>query len=585
MYLVDALGRSGLQYVCCHHEQAASIAAQANAMYANRLGVCLSTTGPGGTNALTGCAAAYVDSTPVLFLSGQVKTADFASLRKVRQFGAQENNIVAMAQPVVKYAVLVEKPQDALFELQKSIFIATHGRQGPVWVDIPLDVQSAEVEENDLRRFDPTVDLKNTPHEALACRETATDAAVDMAVRRTLELLRTAKRPLVLAGQGVIAANAQAALRSLVRRLGVPLVSTWRALEILGSDDPLFFGSPGLQAVRSANIITQGSDFLLVLGSRLDNMITAFSEPRFAQQAQKIVVDIDGNEIAKLAMTNVTPVVCDVAAFLERLNSALPAQPSVDYAGWRGFCEKMKARFPLLEEKQDKPSPLVDLYKIAAQIGSATARDDVLVVSSTSRCNTAGHIALSRKEGQRSISSMGMGAMGFALPSVVGGWFASGGKRVIMLEGDGSLQLNIQELQTIRHYGVNAKLFVFCNSGYAAIATMQDRNFAGFHVGSDEGSGVSMPSLEKIAEAYGFSFVRISTNDEIANGVDAVMAAEGAVLCEIVADMGFDEIPKCISSLTPEGKRVSAHLENPYPFLPAEELSAIYTELDDATKG
>ena len=188
-----------------------------------------------------------------------------------------------MAQPVVKYAVLVAKPQDALFELQKSIFIATHGRQGPVWVDIPLDVQSAEVEENDLRRFDPASDLKNTPHEGLACREIANAAAVDMAALRALELLRKAKRPLVLAGQGVIAANAQEALRSLVRRLGVPLVSTWRALEILGSDDPLFFGSPGLQAVRSANIITQGADFLLVLGSRLDNMITAFSEPRFAE--------------------------------------------------------------------------------------------------------------------------------------------------------------------------------------------------------------------------------------------------------------------------------------------------------------
>lgn len=567
MYLVDALGYSGLKPVFCHHEQGAAIAAQAHAMYANAPACCLVTTGPGGTNALTGCAAAFMDSTPVLFLSGQVKRPDFASLRGVRQFGAQENDIVAMAKPVTKYAVLVEEPENALYEVERALHAAMTGRQGPAWVDIPLDVQGAEVEEGELRRFTP---------------EPMAVPGPDMggAAENCLERLLGAKRPLILAGHGVIAAKAQEALRGVARKLGVPLVSTWRALELLGTNDPLFFGSPGLQAPRYSNIITQAADFILVLGSRLDNMITAFSEERFGLRAEKAIIDIDPAEIAKLHTPHVTGVVGDAGEFLGALAVLAGEATPQPREAWLGFCRQIKARFPLAKERQPRPSPKVDLYHLAAAIGERSRGDEALVVSSTSRCNTAGHIALPRREGQVSVSSMGLGSMGFALSSVVGAWFASGGQRVICLEGDGSLQLNLQELQTIRHHNIDAKIFVFNNDGYAAIATMQDRNFGGFHVGCDAASGVTMPPLEAIAAAYGFAYFRIDGDKQIQDGVEKTLLAPEPAICECLGDIAFDEIPKCVSTVNEAGKRVSAHLENPFPFLPEAELEGIFAQLE-----
>lgn len=579
MYLMDALATSDLRHVCCHHEQAAAIAAQAYAMQCGGFGACLVTTGPGGVNALTGCAAAYVDSTPVIFISGQVKTADFASLRKVRQFGAQENDIVSMARPVTKYAVRVDDPRQALFELQKALYIAAHGRRGPVWVDVPLDVQSAMVDVQALPLFDPL-------REAGWCTDDMTAQlhpdvrALDEGVAAVLHKLATCRRPLLYAGHGVAASGAEDLFRTLAQRLGAPVAASWRGLGIMDGDDRLFFGSPGLQAPRYANMITQAADFLLVLGSRLDNMITAFSERNFARRAAKVVVDLDAAEMDKLDMPDVVRVRGDVRQFLERLLAALPEQPRQGAAEWREFCSGLRCRFPLLEEKQAAPLRGTDLYRLTAAVGRAAAADDAVVVSSTSRCNTAGHLAFCYRQGQRPVSSMGMGSMGFALPSVVGAWFGSGKKRVIMLEGDGSLQLNIQELQTIIHHGIDAKLFVFSNSGYAAIATMQDRNFDGRHLGSDAPSGVSMPSLQRIAGAYGLPYVRIEDDSQIEKGVQAAMQTKGPVLCEVLGDMAFDEIPKCISHVNAEGKRVSAALENPFPFLSESVVREIFERFD-----
>ena len=579
MYLMDALATSDLRHVCCHHEQAAAIAAQAYAMQCGGLGACLVTTGPGGANALTGCAAAYVDSTPLIFISGQVKTADFASLRKVRQFGAQENDIVSMARPVTKYAVRVDDPQQALFELQKALYIAAHGRRGPVWVDVPLDVQSAMVEVSTLPLFDPSCEADWCTDD-MAAQLHPDVCVLDEGVAAVLHKLATCRRPLLYAGHGVAASGAEDLFRTLAQRLGAPVAASWRGLGIMDGDDRLFFGSPGLQAPRYANMITQAADFLLVLGSRLDNMITAFSERNFARRAAKVVVDLDAAEMNKLDMPDVVRVRGDVRQFLERLLAALPEQPRQVAAEWREFCTGLRCRFPLLEEKQAAPLRGTDLYRLTAAVGRAASADDAVVVSSTSRCNTAGHLAFCYRQGQRPVSSMGMGSMGFALPSVVGAWFASGKKRVIMLEGDGSLQLNIQELQTIIHHGIDAKLFVFSNSGYAAIATMQDRNFEGRHVGSDAPSGVSMPSLQRIAGAYGLPYVRIEDDSQIEKGVQSAMQTKGPVLCEVLGDMAFDEIPKCISYVNAEGKRVSAALENPFPFLSESVVREIFERFD-----
>lgn len=577
MHLVDSLGRSNIEYVCCHHEQAAAIAAQAYDMYREQLSVCLVTTGPGGTNALTGCAAAYVDSTPVIYMTGQVKRADFASLRGVRQFGAQENDIVSMAKPVTKYAAVVMEPEDIAYELEKAIYFATTGRKGPVWIDIPLDVQAAEIDESKLRHFEPEKTGKRDYAEA---------------AKQAIAMLRNAKRPMLYVGQGMKAAGAQELVRKFVEITNVPVMATWRALDFMATEDENFFGSPGLQAPRYSNLIMQCCDTLIVLGSRLDNMITAFNEEHFAYDAKKIIVDIDEAEIDKLAMTNVTKVVGDIKEFMEAVLAVLEEEKSgkndtaeffPTYENWKEACRKVKNRFPILSEKQDVVEG-VSLYKVTQEAAKHTKAEDVLIVSSTSRCNTAGHIACDRKPGQISISSMGMGSMGFAIPSAVGGYYAmkDAGKNgnVVVFEGDGSLQLNIQELETIQAYHIPAKMFIFNNSGYAAITTMQDRNFDGFYVGSNEKSRLFMPNLEKIAKAYDILYIRVENEQQVADAVQKAFSCEGACIVDVCGSLWFDEIPKCISKIDEKTKkRVSAFLENPYPYLEEDELLKTMSEL------
>ncbi len=562
MYLVDALGRSEVEYICCHHEQAAAIAAQAYGMYNDTLGVCLVTTGPGGTNALTGTAAAYMDSTPVLYISGQVKRSDFASLRGVRQYGAQENDIVSMAKPVTKYAITVMQPENIPYELEKCVYLATHGRKGPVWLDIPLDIQSAEI--------DPAV-LPHYVPEAEPARDLGTEA------EQVLTLLNAAKRPLLLAGHGVASSCSREAVRRFAEKAGIPVMGTWRAMDLMGADEELFFGAPGLQAPRYANLILQSCDFLLVLGSRLDNMITAYNEERFAHMAHVVAVDLDEHELKKLRMSRFTPVPGDVASFMRGLNTALDRAPGLpDWSGWVSRCREVKVRYPLLAEKQAVPGG-VDLYRAVNAVSRLAKAEDTIVISSTSRCNTAGHIAFDRKRDQRSVSSMGFGSMGFALPSAVGAYYAGGKRRVLVFEGDGSFQLNIQELETIVSNGVDARMFIFNNSGYAAITTMQDRNFDGYYVGSNADSGLWMPDLEKIAAAYGFPYRRVERNDDIPGAVHWAMEENpGPCIVDIRGTLAFDEIPKCISSIDERtGQRVSAALENPFPFLSEEELQNV----------
>lgn len=565
MHLVDSMGRSEMEYTCCHHEQAAAIAAQAYSMLDEKLCVCLATTGPGGINALCGAAAAYVDSTPVIYITGQVKRDDFASLRGVRQYGAQENDIISMAKPITKYAVCIMEPERIAYELEKSVHIATDGRKGPVWIDIPLDVQAAEIDEKRLVHFSPQGKKKEI-----------TEDSMDT----VLNLLGSAQRPLLLIGKGAISSGAESEILDFVHLTGMPVMATWRALDFMDTDDAGFFGSPGLQAPRYSNFILQSSDFLLVLGSRLDNMITAFNEEHFAPLAQKVIVDIDVKEIDKLHMKNVTPFVSDVKQFIEMLLEIIRRKEfSKDYSIWRKRCKEIKKKFSIFKERQEIAWG-VDLYQATKVISEHANTKDVIVVSSTSRCNTAGHIAFKHKQGQKVISSMGMGSMGFALPSAVGAYFANNKSRVIMLEGDGSLQLNLQELETIVAYQINAKMFIFSNQGYAAITAMQDRNFDGFYVGSNEKSGLFLPNLEKIAEAYGIPYRRIENESEIEQNIRDTMLEKGAAICDIMGSLYFDEIPKCISHIDPiRKKRVSAMLEGAYPFLTEAECEKIMNYL------
>lgn len=575
MHLVESMAACGMEYVCCHHEQACSIAAQAYGMYQEKLCVCLVTTGPGGTNALTGLAAAYMDSTPVLFISGQVKREDYASIRGVRQFGAQENDIISMAKPVCKYAETVQEPEDILYHLQRALDAAASGRKGPVWLDIPLDVQAAMIEEEKLTGYE-----EEQASEEAGCPQTAAEGsgcshALAEDAAYTLKCLEESHRPVILAGQGAVSAGALEEVEAFAGKHGIPVLTTWRAVRMLDWKDELNFGSPGLQAPRYSNLILQSCDFLLVLGSRLDNMITAFSEEHFAYQAKKVIVDIDPMEIKKLRMTRVHGVAGDVGAFMEALRQRDSGALGEAYGDWVHACREIRDKYPIREEVQQAKEG-INLYRAAEVISDFCTGQDTIVISSTSRCNTAGHIAFRHQKGQHTISSMGMGSMGFALPSAVGAYYASGKNRVIVLEGDGSFQLNIQELQTICHYGIDAKIFIFNNNGYAAIKQMQDRNFAGHHVGSTPESGVDMPDFGKIANAYGINYFKVEKDEELEETVGRVMEQQGPVICDLAGSLDFDEIPKCISAVDEKtGRRISAYLENPYPFRTEEMQGAM----------
>jgi acetolactate synthase-1/2/3 large subunit len=564
MHLLDSLGKSGkINYYCNLNEQATSICADAYAQYTNKLAVCMVTTGPGGTNAITGTVASYLDSEPVLVISGQVKTSDLVGTRGVRQIGPQEVNIVELVRSITKYAAIVLKKEDIRYHLEKATYLASTGRRGPAWVDIPLDVQGAEVDEASLRRFDPAVEG------LVAGRRASSPVAGEIR-----DSLRRAKRPILLLGHGVVAAGAERKARELAERLAIPVLPTWRAKMVLPDDHRLNYGHPGSPGPRYSNFILQNSDFALIIGSRLNVGITAFNERNFAPGARKCIVDIDENEIAKLDMDFEHRLIFDAGDFIDELLTSTEMTSPEERREWLGYCEEMRRRYPIAEERQVATAGGTNMYRFAARLSDYARTDDVIVTASAGRVCGIMNLCFRRREGQVEIGSMALGSMGFALPAAIGACIASGKRRTLALEGDGSLQHNLQELMLIKTYSLPIKLFVLNNGGYASIVTMQKNHFKGNFVACDDGSGLRLPPLNRIAELYGLRYGRIGNDGEIDGGLEAVMTDDSPALCEIIADSAFDEIPKAISKVNPDGTISSSKLEVLFPFLAPEETAS-----------
>ena len=561
MHLLDSVFRSEVIHPWCNlHEQASSICASAYAQATGNLGVCMVTSGPGATNAVTGAVDAWIDSEPVLVISGQAKTSDLVGDRGVRQCGSQEVNITAMMQPVTKYAVSITDKTLVKYHLDKAIYLATHGRKGTVWVEVPLDIQGAQVEEGELVEFDPSA-------EGLVPAFSVQERDVD----EIWEMLKAARRPVVLAGKGVVSAGAGELLRKFCHDLQIPALATWRAKMVFPDGDALYFGHPGSPGPRYSNWILQSCDFLLVMGTRLNMALTAFNEEHFARQAKKVMVDIDTNEIAKLHMDFVKTITCDVGAFVPALCRRAAGMGSLDTGAWLRYCREAKAAWPVWKEVQPAPQVKTDMYQFAQALSRQTRVDDVIVQSPTGRSCTAIGLGYERQEGQVEIGSMALGSMGFAIPGAIGACIACGKRRTITLDGDGSLQHNLQELGLIRGYGLPIKLFIMNNNGYSSISVMQDNHFQGHYAGSGPESGVFLCDVKKLAALYDLRYYAIHGNDEIGLVLEQVMADEEPVLCEIFADRTFDEIPKAASRLNPDGTMSSSVLEDMYPFLPREE--------------
>lgn len=562
MHLLDSAGRNNdLSLVFNLNEQASAICAESYAQFTGNFGVCMVTTGPGATNAVTGCAGAWLDSTPVMYISGQCKTEQMGQLKGLRIYGAQEVAIVPCVKPITKYAVTVLKKEEIRYHLEKALYLATHGRKGPVWIDVPLDVQGATVETDDLLPFD--ADMEGLANTKLV---KPTDIA------KIYELLNTSQRPAILIGHGVVASKRQAEIRKIVEEFQIPVLATWRAKGVFGDDEALYMGSPGIPTPRFSNYVLQNTDFLLIIGSRLNPAITAFDEARFAPDAKKVMVDIERAEIDKLSMEFALTIEADAADFIDSLIKHEGLYEARDRKKWLDYCQKIKAKYPLRNEKQPEDNEgKVDGFLFADKLSNYSSAEDVFVGSSSGRTCGISHMAYRLKMGQRFVTSMGLGSMGWCLPSAIACCIASGKKRTLLLEGDGSLQHNLQELQLITTYKLPLKIFVLSNGGYASIYGMQKNNFHDNFVGCNAESGLGLPNICEIAKLYHLPYYHIRHDGEIDGILREIMVDDSPCLCELDTSINFDEIPKSKTIVNPDGTFSSSKLENLYPFISPEE--------------
>ena len=563
MHLNDALGReSRLTYVCNHHEQASAMAAEGYARVNGQLGVVSVTTGPGGVNALNGVFGAFTDSIPMLVLSGQVKRETCLGsyqLPGLRQLGDQEVDIVAMARPITKYAKLVLDPQTIRYELEKALHLAVNGRPGPCWLDIPVDVQASQIDETALAPYDPAED---TPGWDLA--------RISLQCAEVLERLQNSPRPVILAGTGIRAGNALGLFETVMRKLGIPVTTAWTH-DLIASDDPLFCGRPGTIGTRAGNFTVQNAETLLVLGSRLNIRQVSYNWQAFARHAFKIQVDVDSAELHKPTVRPDLGIQCDLRVFLEELDHQI-AQQGFDasrHASWLTWCRERVTRYPAVLPRHRSWNGRINPYHFLEVLFQRLSEDDIVVVGNGA-ATVMTFQAASLKRGQRLFGNSGSASMGFDLPAAIGAAFAGGGRRIICLAGDGSLMLNLQELQTVAHHGLPLKIFVLNNEGYLSIRTTQS-SFFGRLIGEGPQNGVSFPDMVKLAQAFDLTGFRIDQPD-FAAAIDKVLNHAGPALCDVKLDPQQTFEPKLSSKQLPDGRMVSAPLEDMFPFLEREEL-------------
>ena len=559
MHLNDALGlEKRIKYVCNLHEQACAMAAEGYARASGRPGVLNVTTGPGGTNALTGVMGAWLDSVPMVIVSGQIKRATMITAcphLKLRQLGDQEYNIVDAVKPMTKFAKTVMSVEEVPQVLEDAWRICQEGRPGPVWIDVPLDIQAAEIV--------PSAKCEVRSAEG---RETVRREAVQVA-----EALKAAKRPAIIVGSGVHNAHCEELFLKVAESLNIPVLTSISGIDLIPSDHPLFFGRPGILGERPANLIMQNSDLFIVLGTRMGIRICGYAYETVARSAKKVMVDIDPNELEKPTFRPDVKISADAGDFLRALAAALPSLgPKTE---WLDYCRKMKAKYPVILPEHRARTDYVSSY-VLPEVIMRHAPDPLTVVTSNGIAYTSTFQAIPVRKGMRMFSNEACASMGYGLPAAIGAAFADLGRTVVCFEGDGSIQMNIQELQTLLNYKLPVKLFVYNNGGYLSIKTTQRSFFEGRFVGSEAGSGVILPSFEKIAAAYGLPYCRLRNNQELDAKLPGIFATEGPVLVEVMLDP-FEVLgPKAASKRLPDGTMVSAPLEDMAPFLPRDEFAA-----------
>ncbi len=556
MYLTDAVGLNPrIRYHCNYHEQACVVAAEGYARVRNGVGACLVTTGPGAANAISALPAAFVDSIPLLVIAGNVKRELIADFDKLRQLGPQEANTVAMARPVTKYARSVRDPQTIRYEMEYAFAEATSGRPGPVFLEIPVDVQGALI--------DPWKLTGYTPPEKSGGKLAAQ-------VEQVLALVRGAKRPILVCGNGVHRAEAQELLRYLLDRLRIPIALPLTAKDIIEEDHPLNIGVFGTAGQRRANFAVQNSDCLLAIGAGLNVQKIGFDAKSFAPKAYKIVVDIDEAQLKHQILRPDLALQADAGDFLREMFVQLETVHHSASSQWLNACANWKARYPLIVREYFDDSDHVNSYVFFDCLSDALGPDDVVVTGDA--LDVASLFQAFRvKRGQRTITS-GWGAMGWCLPLAVGACVGRGGQRVICVTGDGSFQFNSQELLTISQYRLPIKIFIFNNRGYSNIRGTQDSFFERRYVGADKGSGVGNPDYCKLASAFGLGYSHIKANPDLEREIRLFLEQPGPALCEVNISAEQRISPKASAYRRPDGTFESRPLEDMAPFLPEEEV-------------
>lgn len=561
MHLNDAFGhQKGMRCMYNHHEQACAIAAEGYARYRGKPALVCVTSGPGGTNALTGVLGSWLDSVPMLIISGQVKreTTLWSTDVPLRQLGDQEYPIVGLAKQMTKYAVMVTEPTDILYHVEKALYLSQNGRPGPVWLDVPLDVQGAMIETDTLRHFDPAeVELSAFGIDAKTAQE-------------ILSKIAKAKRPVILAGTAIGQSGARDAFIGLAEKLQIPVVTAWNAHDALWNDHPLFCGKPGTVGTRGGNFVVQNADLLLSIGCRLNLRMISYNKLQFAKNAYKIIVDIDEGELQKPTIHADMPIHADLRQVMDAMMAGSYAPDMDAHRKWLRWCRAIDAKYPAAKPQFFEVDAPLNPYALMDKLFRALSPDDRIACGNGSACVMAFQAAVIQK-GMRLFTNSGCASMGYGFPAAIGMSVAARNARVICIDGDGSFQMNLQELQTVVHYNLNLKILILNNNGYHSIRQTQQNLFQPPLVGVSAENGVSFPSLEKLAYAYGIPYLRMDSLSSAEEAIAQMLSMDGAVLCEALVDPTQNFEPKLSSKVLPDGRIISPELDDMFPFLPREE--------------
>lgn len=559
MHLDDSLGHhDSLTPVCMLHEQSCSIAAEAYARISENFGVCVVTSGPGATNTITGLAGAWLDATPVIFISGQAKCADLVANQNIRQFGIQEVNVVELVKSITKYAVQIRKPEDILYELEKASAIAKEGKPGPVWIDIPLDVQASFVDPKKLNSF-------NNNFSKYECKE---EDALE-----TINLLNNAERPLVLLGHGIRMAKAIPEMRELINFLNIPVMTTWNGVDLIEDDNPLFMGRPGAVGQRHSNFIQQNADFVLTIGTRLNLLSTGFDFDSFLKNAKHVMVEIDENEMNKKSVRPVLKIHADVKSFLSMmlLNKDKVAKKS--YEKWWAYCQDIKEKYPLFIKEQIPEGQGVNTYTLINNLTNQMTSDDIYQFTSSGTGADIAMYSFRIKKGQRAFLTKGLASMGFDLSACIGSCIAGGNRRTVCVTGDGGFLMNVQELATLKYQNLPIKIFILCNDGYGMIYNSQTGNFKRL-TGCNKESGLGMPDMKSIVEGFGIKCFEILNEDALDAKIKDVLSYDGPAICNVNVFIGQKILPRQTNYMKEDGQMASRPLEDMSPLLSREEFDA-----------